>query len=65
MACAFENETNSSSSQSSKTDWTLLEEFTSREVLKEYLKNLEFHSATYQTNHRMQCTICTVKHEIV
>ena len=44
------NETTSSSSQSSKTDWTLLGELTSREALEEYLKNLEYLTQRHLSN---------------
>ena len=35
MACALEND--ATSSQSSKTNWTLLEEFTTHEELEDYV----------------------------
>ena len=45
MACALEND--AISSQSSKTNLKLFEEFTNHEELEDYVKNLEFRSATY------------------
>ena len=60
MACALEND--ATSSQSLK--WTLLKEFTNHEELEDYVKNIRFRSASYQTNHQIQCTFFTEKFEM-
>ena len=63
MACALLEDSFSSKS-SSKNEWTLLEEFTAFEDIDKFLKVMEFRSATYQTNHRLDCIFCPVNHRM-